>query len=232
MYWLASVENMDFNTQIARLIDEIEREYHFTAGLTGRVKPDPRVIEAMIKVPRHAFVPDHEKYLAYENYPLPIGHGQTISQPYIVALMTDLLDLKENDKVLEIGTGCGYQSAILSLLAKEVFSVEIVEPLAEQARVRLQDLGYANVFVRYGDGYHGWPERAPFNGIIVTATAEEAPPPLIAQLAVNSKLIIPIGRSGGPQQLVLLSKDEKGRITRNYVLDVAFVPLTGDHGEG
>lgn len=223
---------MSYEAKIARLIDEIEREYHFTVGFTGRVRPDPRVVEAMAKVPRHEFVPENERYLAYENYPLPIGHGQTISQPYIVALMTDLLDLDEDAKVLEVGTGCGYQSAILSLIAKEVYSIEIVEALARDASIRLRDLGYANVTVRHGDGYHGWPEHAPFNGIIVTATAEDVPPPLIAQLAENGKLIIPIGRSGGPQELTLVSKDKQGRVSRSFVLDVAFVPLTGDHGEG
>jgi protein-L-isoaspartate(D-aspartate) O-methyltransferase len=227
---MATVEYMDYNAKISRLMEEIEREYRFTAGFTGRVQPNPRVVEAMIKVPRHEFVPDHEKYLAYENHPLPIGHGQTISQPYIVALMTDLLDLDQGDKVLEVGTGCGYQSAILSLLVKEVFSIEIVEPLALEASLRLRDLGYSNVSVRHGDGYNGWPEQAPFNGIIVTATAEDVPPPLVAQLAENSKLIIPLGRSGGPQQLTLVSKDSKGRVSRSYVLDVAFVPLTGEHG--
>lgn len=220
---------MNYDAQIVRLIEEIEREFHFTAGFTGRVRPNPKVVEAMIQVPRHEFVPDHEKYLAYENYPLPIGHGQTISQPYIVALMTDLLDLDGEDEVLEVGTGCGYQSAILSRLAREVYSIEIVEPLAMEAGTRLRDLGYTNVSVRHGDGYHGWPEQAPFNGIIVTATAEEVPPPLIAQLAGNGKLIIPLGRSGGPQQLTLVSKDEKGKVNRSFVLDVAFVPLTGDH---
>ncbi len=227
---MATVATMNYEAKISRLIDEIEREYRFTAGFTGRVQPDPRVVEAMIKVPRHDFVPDNEKYLAYENYPLPIGHGQTISQPYIVALMTDLLDLDEDDKVLEVGTGCGYQSAILSLLAREVYSVEIVEPLATVASTRLRDLGYANVAVRHGDGYHGWPEQAPFNGIIVTATADQVPPPLIEQLAENGKLIIPLGSTGGPQKLTLVSKDNLGKVRSRFVLDVAFVPLTGDHG--
>ncbi|MEJ2689796.1 MAG: protein-L-isoaspartate(D-aspartate) O-methyltransferase [Deltaproteobacteria bacterium] len=221
---------MNHNAKIARLIDEIKEEYRFTAGFTGRMRPDSRVVDAMIQVPRHEFVPDHEKYLAYENYPLPIGHGQTISQPYIVALMTDLLDLEENDKVLEVGTGCGYQSAIISLLVREVYTIEIVEPLALEAQRRLRDLGYSNVSVRHGDGYHGWPEQSPFNGIIVTATASIVPPPLVAQLANNGKLILPLGRSGGPQELTLISKDSKGRVRQDFVLDVAFVPLTGDHG--
>lgn len=224
------MKKMNHNAKIARLIDEIKEEYRFTAGFTGRMRPDSRVVDAMIQVPRHEFVPDHEKYLAYENYPLPIGHGQTISQPYIVALMTDLLDLEENDKVLEVGTGCGYQSAIISLLVREVYTIEIVEPLALEAQRRLRDLGYSNVSVRHGDGYHGWPEQSPFNGIIVTATASIVPPPLVAQLANNGKLILPLGRSGGPQELTLISRDSKGRVRQDFVLDVAFVPLTGDHG--
>ena len=224
------MKKMNHNAKIARLIDEIKEGYRFTAGFTGRMRPDSRVVDAMIQVPRHEFVPDHEKYLAYENYPLPIGHGQTISQPYIVALMTDLLDLEGNDKVLEVGTGCGYQSAIISLLVREVYTIEIVEPLALEAKRRLRDLGYSNVSVRHGDGYHGWPEQSPFNGIIVTATASIVPPPLVAQLANNGKLILPLGRSGGPQELTLISKDSKGRVRQDFVLDVAFVPLTGDHG--
>ena len=220
---------MSYDDKKARLLDEIEREYRFTSGYTGRMQPAPKVIDALSRVPRHEFVPEHEKIFAYENYPLPIGHGQTISQPYIVALMTDLLDLDADDRVLEVGTGCGYQSAILSLLAREVYSVEIIEPLATEATNRLQRLGYSNVTVRHSDGYHGWPEKAPFDGIIVTATAEEVPTPLIAQLAANGRLILPLGRSGGAQQLTLISKDDRGRISERFVLDVAFVPLTGNH---
>lgn len=220
---------MNYDTKKARLIEEIEREYRFTAGYTGRSRPDPRVIEAIRTVPRHEFVPEHEKIFAYENYPLPIGHGQTISQPYIVALMTDLLDITADSRVMEVGTGCGYQAAVLSVLAKEVYSIEIVEALAVATQNRLQTLGYTNVTVRHGDGYHGWPENAPFGGIIVTATSLEVPPPLITQLAKNGRLIIPLGRVGGAQQLTLISKDESGRISSRFVLDVAFVPLTGGH---
>jgi protein-L-isoaspartate(D-aspartate) O-methyltransferase len=219
--------DMDYEAKKRRLIGEIEREYQYTAAYTGREMPDPRVIDALMQVPRHEFVPEHERIFAYENYPLPIGLGQTISQPYIVALMTDLLDIDENNKLLEVGTGCGYQAAILSLLAKEVYSIEIIEPLAVEAGIRLQTLGYTNVTVRHGDGYHGWSEKAPFDRIMVTATAGEVPPPLIDQLAANGRMIIPLGRSGGPQELTLLSKDRKGRASSRFVLDVAFVPLTG-----
>jgi len=220
---------MDYESKKKRLIGEIEREYQYTAAYTGRERPDPRVIYALMQVPRHEFVPEQERIFAYENYPLPIGLGQTISQPYIVALMTDLLDIEENSKILEVGTGCGYQAAVLSFLAREVYSIEIIESLAVEAGRRLQILGYANVMVLHRDGYHGLPEKAPFHGIMVTATAREVPPPLIDQLAVNGRMIIPVGSSGGPQELTLVTKDKKGRVSSRFVLDVAFVPLTGGH---
>ena len=221
---------MTYESRKIALLREIEREYSFTAGYTGKSRPSPQVLDALERVPRHEFVPKREQMFAYENFPLPIGYGQTISQPYIVALMTDMLHISKTDTVLEVGTGCGYQAAILSLLAKEVYSVEIVEPLADAAGERLRELGFANVTVRHGDGYFGWQEKAPFNGIIVTATALEVPPPLLDQLAAGGRLIIPLGETVGPQQLTLFSKNADGKISHRFILDVAFVPLTGGHG--
>ncbi len=213
-----------------RLLAEIEQEYHATAEFTGKFEPDHRVMQALAAVPRHEFVPAVERLFSYENYPLPIGYGQTISQPYIVALMTDLLAVEADDIILEVGTGSGYQAAILSTLAKEVYSIEIVEPLATAASERLQRLGYGNVMVRHGDGYQGWPEKAPFNGIILTAAAPRLPAPLVEQLAPGGRLVLPIGPPGGRQQLYVFSKEAKGRLEPQIILDVAFVPLTGKHG--
>ena len=213
-----------------RLLAEIEQEYRATAEFTGKFEPDARVMRALAAVPRHEFVPTVERLFSYENFPLPIGYGQTISQPYIVALMTDLLEVKEDDTLLEVGTGSGYQAAILAKLAKEVFSLEIVEPLARAARQRLQRLGYDNVTVKHGDGYQGWPEKAPFNGIILTAAAPLLPAPLVAQLAPGGRMVLPLGPAHGRQQLMMFTKDAKGRLRQSIVLDVSFVPLTGEHG--
>ena len=221
---------MPYSDKQRRLVAEIEQEYQYTAVYTGRSRPDPRVLRAMATVPRHEFVPAVEQLFSYEDCPLPIGYGQTISQPYIVALMTDLLDIEEGDTLLEIGTGSGYQAAVLATIAKEVFTVEIVEPLAVAASQRLQRLGYANVTVRHGDGYQGWPDKGPFAGIILTAAALDVPPPLIAQLAPGGRMVLPIGPPAGRQQLIVLSKSSDGSIDRRTVLDVAFVPLTGAHG--
>jgi len=223
---------MAYESRIKRLLNDIERDYRFTAGYTGKARPDQRVMDALEQVQRHAFISEKELPFAYENFPLPIGYGQTISQPFIVALMTDMLHIEQNDVVLEVGTGCGYQTAVLSLLAKEVYSMEIIAPLADSATERLRELGYRNVTVRRGDGYFGWPEMAPFDKIIVTATADAVPPPLLEQLAAGGRMIIPLGESGGPQQLTLFSKNPAGKISHRFVLDVAFVPLTGDHGAG
>ncbi len=215
-----------------QLLLDIEQEYLFTAGLTGISRPDPRVMRAMAAVPRHEFVPREESLFAYENYPLPIGYGQTISQPYIVALMTELLAIDEDDILLEVGCGSGYQAAILARLAKEVYSLEIVAPLAVAASARLKRLGYDNVTVKAGDGYQGLPAKAPFNGIILTAAAPEVPAPLVAQLAEGGRMVLPVGPAGGRQQLVVLNKGMDGQVERRVVLDVAFVPLTGQHGAG
>ncbi len=185
---------------------------------------DPRVLAAMEKVPRHEFVPPHLQHLAYRDGPLPIGHGQTISQPYIVALMTGLLHLAPGSRVLEIGTGSGYQAAILAELAADVYTVEIVEPLATRARETFQRLGYRNIHARTGDGYQGWPDAAPFDAIIVTCAPEEVPPKLVGQLREGGRLVVPVGREGGVQQLFILEKIG-GEIQQQSVIPVRFVPM-------
>ncbi len=189
---------------------------------------DPRVLYAMEHVPRHEFVPSNYVDQAYADHPLPIGHGQTISQPYIVALMTELLELKETDRVLEIGTGSGYQAAILSEIVAEVYTVEIVEPLAAEAKERLEQLGYENVHVLYADGYYGWEEHAPYDAIIVTCAPDHIPQPLVQQLADGASLVIPVGPPGGYQTLWQITKQGEEIIKRN-VTGVLFVPLTGEH---
>lgn len=209
------------------LLDEIRQEVRDTRRLTGRQALDERVMAALRKVPRHAFVPARLQDCAYLNEPLPIGHGQTISQPYIVALMTDLIQPRADHVVLEAGTGSGYQTAILAELVQQVYSLEIVDELAEAARERLLRMGYGNVEVRSGNAHFGWPAHAPFDSIIVTAAASAIPPPLIEQLRPGGKLVIPLGERYFGQDLLLISKDEKGRITEKRVLPVAFVPLIG-----
>ena len=190
---------------------------------------DPRVMAVLAEVPRHEFVPQNQRPHAYENRPLPIGHGQTISQPYIVALMTDLLQPKAGDRVLEIGTGSGYQAAVLAGLVEKVFTIEIIAELGRQAADRLQRLGYENVTVRTGDGYYGWQEEAPFDGIVVTAAADHIPPPLIRQLKPGGRVVIRVGSRFMVQQLVLVQKDAEGATTTRQILPVLFVPLTGGH---
>ena len=192
--------------------------------IVGRGIHDPVVIAALREVPREAFVPAYLRSEAYEDSPLPIGAGQTISQPYIVALMTDLLGLDGDEKVLEIGTGSGYQAAVLGAIAREVYTIEIVEPLAEQARARLRELGFDNVHVRAGDGYRGWPEEAPFDGIVLTAAPPAIPQPLIDQLAVGGILVAPVGDV--EQELVTMVKTATG-LERREVIPVRFVPMTG-----
>ena len=208
------------------LADEIKKEVAVTRGYTARAALDSRVLEALRTVPRHKFVPRDQRRHAYENRPLPIGHGQTISQPYIVAIMTELLDVGNDSVVLEIGTGSGYQAAILSPLVKEVYTIEIVEPLGKQAGRRLANLGYKNVTARVGDGYHGWPEKAPFDAIIVTAAADHIPPPLVKQLKPGGRMMIPVGGPFMTQQLVLVKKDAEDGVQTRQLLPVRFVPLT------
>lgn len=190
---------------------------------------DQAVLGAMLAVQRHLFVPPAHRDRAYGDHPLPIGHGQTISQPYIVAFMTELLDLEAGDRVLEVGTGSGYQAAVASMLVDSVFTVEIVPELAASAKTRLRDLGYADVSVRNADGYYGWEEHAPFDAIFVTAAAGHIPPPLVQQLAPGGRMAIPVGGPFQVQNLVLLEKGMDGSVTTRSVLPVQFVPLTGEH---
>ncbi len=219
-----------FESPRSRLLADIAQLTRETRHETGREALSQQTMAAMRKVPRHRFVlPGDERY-AYDNRPLPIGHGQTISQPFIVALMTDLMNVKPADKVLEIGTGCGYQAAVLSELAREVYTIEIVEPLGREAAQRLKTLGYRNVVAKVGDGYQGWAEHAPFDAIMVTAAAREVPQPLIDQLKPGGRLVIPVGSQGGPQTLLLIEKQADGTTIRRNVLLVRFVPLTDKSG--
>ncbi len=192
----------------------------------GRDITNRRVLEAMGRVPRHRFVPEDLEFVAYADRPLPIGHGQTISQPYIVALMTQFAAPKPESKALDIGTGSGYQAAVLAELCGEVYSIEIVKPLADEATARLVELGYEKVTVRHGDGYRGWKEHAPFDVIIVAAAPDHVPQPLIDQLAPGGRLVLPVG--DWYQELILISKDQDGTVRRESVLPVAFVPMTGE----
>jgi protein-L-isoaspartate(D-aspartate) O-methyltransferase len=217
--------------QTQRMLDDIESEVRYTRKMIGRDNLDSRVMNAMAVVPRDEFVPKSFLGAAFDNGPLPIGHGQTISQPYIVALMTDLLELDDNDTVLEIGTGSGYQTAILSQLCKKVYTVEYIPALADIARKRLQRLGYHNIESMAGNGYDGWPEHAPYDGIIVTAAASHIPKPLIEQLKPGGKLVIPVGRPHLYQELTVVEKDEDGELTIKEILGVAFVPLQGERDE-
>ena len=213
----------------ARLIEQIESDTRETRGYTGRARLSSSVIEAMRTVPRHEFVDRYGARAAYANRPLPIGHGQTISQPFIVALMTDLMEPEPEHKVLEIGTGSGYQAAVLSVLVDEVYTIEIIPELAEAAAKRLDALGYDNVFVKAGDGYYGWPEAAPFDGIIVTAVGPDIPADLLEQLKPGGRMVLPVGTQYSAQDLTVVTRLEDGSYTSREVLPVAFVPLTGDH---
>ncbi len=208
-----------------RLLREIEAEIRETCGYTGRRALAREVIDAIAKVEREEFVSPCQAPLAYDNRPLSIGHGQTISQPYVVALMTDLLELAPEHRVMEVGTGSGYQAAILAMLARKVHTIERLDALADQARSRLKRLGYDTVEVHNGDGYEGLVDQAPFDAIIVTAAAKEIPPPLVEQLKPGGRMVIPVGGRFGVQYLVLVEKDEGGGIETTSMLPVAFVPL-------
>lgn len=215
------------------MIDEIAAEAAATADYTRRPAFDEQVMTAMASVPRHEFVPPSEEAYAYVNNALPIGHGQTISQPYIVALMTDLLDPRPDHVVLEIGTGSGYQAAVLAGLVRQVYSIEVIPELAVQAEKTLLRLGYRNVAVKAGDGNAGWPEHAPYDGIIVTAAAPRVPQTLLAQLANGGRMVVPVGESGS-QELILITKSADGHVNERSILPVAFVPLVksdGRHGK-
>ena len=224
----APAEDASFSAQRAALVDEV-RSYGRLDPPPGKDGLDERVLAALLEVERHHFVPERLQSEAYANHPLPIGHGQTISQPYIVALMTDLLAPSPDDVVLEVGTGSGYQAAVLAKLVRQVYSIEIIEPLAVSAEARLQNLGYDNVATRLGDGYFGWQAHAPFDAIIVTAAASHVPPPLIEQLKPGGRMVIPVGGRFTVQYLLLLTKTEAGEIRTRHITAVRFVPLTGEH---
>lgn len=204
-----------------------QRDRMIKVQISARGVKDPAVLKAMGEVPRHLFVPKRVRAQAYEDYPLPIGLGQTISQPYIVAYMTELLQLNEQARVFELGTGSGYQAAVASRIADQVYTMEIYGELAESAALRLDDLGFENVHVKEGDGYFGWEKEAPFDAIIVTAAADHIPGPLLEQLKPGGRLIIPLGSPFSVQQLVLVTKDLNGRITEKGIIAVRFVPLLG-----
>jgi protein-L-isoaspartate(D-aspartate) O-methyltransferase len=224
---MAAQPDQDFSTARSRLLDTIEHEVRLYGLGEGTRQLDPRVRAAMMQVPRERFVPTESAAAAYDNRPLPIGYRQTISQPLIVAAMTQLLHIEPGDHVLEVGTGSGYQTAVLAELGAQVSTIEIVEPLAAGAREILAELGYDNVAFRCGDGAAGWPERAPFDAIIVTAAAREIPPALIDQLKPGGRLVIPVGPEVSGQDLLLVEKDAAGRVRERPLFSVAFVPLTG-----
>ncbi|WP_428610195.1 protein-L-isoaspartate(D-aspartate) O-methyltransferase [Sedimenticola sp.] len=217
------------NPGMQQMLADIDSEVRYTRHMIGKSALDTRVMDAMARVPRDAFVPENMQAQAFDNGPLPIGHGQTISQPYIVALMTDLLAPQPGHRVLEIGTGSGYQTAVLSLLCQTVYSMERLSPLSDAATDRLQHLGYTNILTRSGNGYQGWPEYAPFNGILVTAAAPYIPNALIEQLTLGGHLVIPVGSPHLSQRLLLLEKDRQGHTQTRDILGVAFVPLVDSH---
>ncbi|MEE4192572.1 MAG: protein-L-isoaspartate(D-aspartate) O-methyltransferase [Halieaceae bacterium] len=210
------------------MLEAIRNSTRDTVSYTGRDKLSERVLNAMAKTPRHEFVGSDMQSRAYLNTALPITHGQTISQPFIVALMTDFIDPEPDHVVLEVGTGSGYQAAVLSPLVSHIYSIEIIPGLTESAAAVLDRLGYDNITLRTGDGYAGWPEHAPFDGIIVTAAAPHIPAPLVEQLKPGGRMIIPVDSSGGAQELILVEKSLDGGITERDVLPVRFVPFTGD----
>jgi len=214
----------DFEELHEQMLAEVSGDTAYVSGVIGKAVLDERVMAAMRKVPRHEFVPIELRPFAYANIPLPIGFDKTISQPFIVALMTDLLDISADDTVLEIGTGLGYQSAILAQLARQVYSIEIIEELGRQAKQRLHRQGCTNVELKIANGYRGWPEHAPFDKVIVTAAPDLIPPPLIRQLKGGGKMVIPAGLPDA-QQLVLVEKDSNGRVTTKEILQVRFSQL-------
>jgi protein-L-isoaspartate(D-aspartate) O-methyltransferase len=215
----------DFAAQRARMVSEVEAMYADTRAETGLPAMAPAVRAALGKVERHRLVQDGDRGAAYRNHPLPIGNGQTISQPYIVALSTDLLNLKGGESVLDVGTGSGYQAAVLAEIASRVFSIELIPSLADNARKRLEELGYGNIEIRIGDGYQGWAEKAPFDAIVVTAAAPQVPGALLAQLKPGGSMVIPIGGQGDIQYLNLITKRADGGHDEKRVLPVRFVPL-------
>lgn len=214
---------------IQRMLSDIRKEVEYTRSMIGKDALDPQILEVMGRIPRDQFVPEAQRNHAYDNGPLPIGHGQTISQPYIVALMTDMLAPQPHHRVLEIGTGSGYQTAILASLCERVYSVELTRALSEQATERFRQMSLDNIETRVSDGYQGWPEHAPYDGIMVTAAAPYVPEALLDQLKTGGRLIIPVGEPYSHQDLILLEKEPDGSTRQKHLLAVAFVPLR--HGE-
>ena len=225
----AGDQDQPFTKQRQAMIAEIEASVRETAIYIDRQALDERVMQVMAEVPRHEFVPADKRVHAYDNRPLGIGYGQTISQPYIVALMSDLLRLEPDSRVLEIGTGSGDQAAILARLAAQVHTIEIIEELGKEAAQRLERLGIGNIQTRIRDGYYGWETAAPYDAIMVTAAASHVPPPLVEQLKPGGRMVIPVGGRFQVQQLMLVEKDSSGEITTRQILPVRFVPLTGSH---
>jgi len=222
---MSAADAQDHAAQRARLVAEVDAMYAMTRAETGLASMSPAVRAALGKVERHRFVPSGQQSSAYRNHPLPIGSGQTISQPYIVALSTDLVAPQPGQRVLEVGTGSGYQAAMLAEIVQKVYSIEIVPSLGKEAAERLRTLGYANVEVRIGDGYAGWPEQAPFDSIIVTAAAPRVPQALVDQLKPGGRMVIPVGASFEAQELLVIEKRADGSVERKSVLPVRFVPL-------
>ncbi|MGD0959869.1 MAG: protein-L-isoaspartate(D-aspartate) O-methyltransferase [Methylomonas sp.] len=218
-----------FQEQRQAMVAAIKADVKATSDFLQQDSLDERVFDALGSVPRHEFVPEEQRSSAYENRPLPIGYGQTISQPYIVAVMTDLLKLKKTDRILEVGTGSGYQAAILAALADSVYSIEIIEGLGKQAAANLKRAGFDRVHTRIGDGYYGWESEAPFDGIVVTAVASHVPPPLIKQLKPGGRMIIPVGTPFMTQYLILVTKNADASVSTRQIAPVRFVPLLGGH---
>ncbi len=219
-------EEYEWRKMRERMIEEIKQDMYQARHYVGQGQFSEQVLAAIGKVERHEFVPVHLRKQSYGNYPLPIGEGQTISQPFIVALMTEILDVKSNAKILEVGTGSGYQAAVLAEIVREVYTIEIGANLAREAHTRLATLGYDNVYVRYGDGMLGWPQEAPFDGIIVTAAGLNIPDTLLDQLAPGARMVIPVGAQIETQQLKVITKNIDGTFTERNVLPVRFVPIT------
>ncbi len=213
---------------IEAMLHDIEAEANYACRMTGRSTLNDHVLDAMSRVPRQRFVRKNFRSHAYDNSPLPIGKGQTISQPFIVALMTDLVAPKRDDKVLEVGTGSGYQTAVLAEMVDRLYTIEIIPKLAERSQRLLEKQGYSNINYRIGNGYFGWPEEAPFDAVMVTAAAQEVPQPLIDQLAPGGRMVLPVGRRHYTQDLMLLQKDQSGQVHSSNLLPVTFVPLTGE----
>ena len=226
--WPAFAQS-DYAAERQRMVDEIATVARSAGAESGKPTISSGIMSVLARVPRHRFVPSEQERAAYENRPLPIGYGQTISQPYIVALMTDLMRVEPDHVVLEVGTGSGYQAAVLAELARSVCTIEIIEPLSAEAQRRLQQQGYARVRAKSGDGYYGWEDCGPFDSIIVTAAASHVPPPLVRQLKAGGRMVIPVGTAFLTQHLLLVEKNTDGTVVTRQVLPVRFVPLTGGH---